>query len=483
MAGFKLFSSASNKKASSPKEETVPDLTTNDEQTVKEAPEPAADIIEETLQESSVARRSDTFKDLGISQWLTDSLQQLSIYKPTEIQQACIPPILQGKNCIGSAKTGSGKTAAFALPILQKLSQDPYGVFALILTPTRELAFQIGEQFKALGDGVSLRQAVVVGGMDMMRQALELQKRPHVVIATPGRLVDHLRNSNDVLFLKKLRFLVLDEADRLFEDSFADDLDFIISQLPADKQTLLFSATMTPEIEALKTERTFLYSMTDRHDTVAKLDQRYIMTPSLVRDSYLVWLLQQLTKADDKTMIMIFTGKCLSCELLRVMLYQLEFKVTALHSQMTQVQRINSLARFRTGVCPILISTDVGSRGLDIPSVKYVINYDVPASATDYVHRVGRTARAGRGGKAITLATEIDLDLLDNIETKIKRKLELEPVNEKEINEQLKKIAEAKKDASLHLHDINFGEKSRINKMKQGIDPAASRRAKKQKST
>lgn len=210
---------------------------------------------------------SETFDSLGLDRWLQDALSGISIQKPTEIQEHCIPAILAGRDCIASAKTGSGKTAAFALPILHSLSKDPYGVFALVLTPTRELAFQIAEQFKILGQSIALKQSVVVGGLDMVKQTLELNQRPHVIVATPGRLRDHIQSNPDAIHLKRCRFLVLDEADRLLDDTFADDLDIILDLLPKKRQTLLFSATMTPEIQELKfsdEKKPFVYSCAER---------------------------------------------------------------------------------------------------------------------------------------------------------------------------------------------------------------------------
>ena len=190
-----------------------------------------------------------TFEAIGLENWLVKSCNGVGLTRPTDVQWHCIPAVLKGRDVMASAETGSGKTAAFALPILQLLARDPFGIFALVLTPTRELAFQIEEQFAALGSSIGLRRTVVVGGLDMMRQATELCKRPHVVIATPGRLADHIKSSHGVsAALKKCKFLVLDEADRLFEATFERDLVVILGALPQDRRTLLFSATMTQSI-------------------------------------------------------------------------------------------------------------------------------------------------------------------------------------------------------------------------------------------
>ncbi|KAI8824154.1 P-loop containing nucleoside triphosphate hydrolase protein [Fimicolochytrium jonesii] len=390
-----------------------------------------------------------TFNDLGLDSWLEDALRTLSIKEPTEIQRACIPEILAGRDVVGSATTGSGKTAAFALPILQKLAEDPYGIFALVVTPTRELAFQIAEQFRVLGAGINLKQSVVVGGLDMMNQALELSRRPHVIVATPGRLVDHINSSSNAISLKRLKFLVLDEADRLLDDTFAEDLEAILDQLPKKRQTLLFSATMTDEIKGLKFKegvKPFVYECNTRFDTVEKLDQRYMFISSTVRDAYLAHLIR--TTFEGKTMI-IFTGKCRTCERLRITLRELGLKSTALHAQMSQADRLGSLAKFKSGIVPILLATDVGSRGLDIPTVQVVLNYELPADATDYIHRVGRTARAGRGGLSLSFVTQHDINVLLNIEKKMDKKMLEMNVVENDVLGILNEVALAQRVANM----------------------------------
>jgi ATP-dependent RNA helicase DDX49/DBP8 len=354
------------------------------------------------------------FHELGIDQWLIDQLAKISIKKPTEIQLNTIKPILEGRDIIASARTGSGKTLAFCLPILQKLAMDPYGIYALVLTPTRELAFQIAEQCRIVGATIGLKVAVVVGGMDMTQQNLELAQRPHIVIATPGRLVDHIQSSQ--LTFKRLKFLVLDEADRLLDNTFTQDLETILGNLPSKRQTLLFSATMTEEIENLefKSQKPYVYSCA-RFDTNESCEQKYLFIPSTVREVYLSYLL--LNDLEKKTVI-IFASKPRTCEILRIMLKEQGVRSTCLHSHMSQNDRLGSLAKFKGGIVPILICTDVGSRGLDIPQVQVVINYQLPADPTDYIHRIGRTARAGRGGLSISVVTERDVEIVKTIESK-----------------------------------------------------------------
>lgn len=193
-----------------------------------------------------------SFRSLGLSPWLASSCEQMGLVRPSPIQQAAIPPALASRDVLASAETGSGKTAAFALPILQSLSRDPYGVFAVVLSPARELAMQIADQFNALGTRIGVRVCVIVGGRDMMTQSLELAQRPHVVVGTPGRLADHLRSSEAGVLMAKARFLVIDEADRLLELGFAADVGTVLNELKGRKQTLLFSATMSGALQRLQ---------------------------------------------------------------------------------------------------------------------------------------------------------------------------------------------------------------------------------------
>uniref|UniRef100_A0AAQ6AEL2 RNA helicase n=1 Tax=Amphiprion ocellaris TaxID=80972 RepID=A0AAQ6AEL2_AMPOC len=356
------------------------------------------------------------FSSLGLSDWLVKQCKQLGINKPTPVQQNCMPAILEGRDCMGCAKTGSGKTAAFVLPVLQKLSEEPYGIFCLVLTPTRELAYQIAEQFRVLGKPLGLRDCIIVGGMDMVSQALELSNKPHVVVATPGRLADHIRSSN-TFSMSKIQFLIMDEADRLLEQGctdFTKDLEVIMGILPAKRQTLLFSATLTDTLQELKSiamNKPFFWESTSETRTVEELDQRYILTPEKVKDAYLVHLIQTFTDEHDDWSIIIFTNTCKNCQILTMMLREFNFPTISLHSMMKQKQRFANLSKFKASVYKILIATDVAARGLDIPTVQVVINHNTPGLPKIYIHRVGRTARAGRNGVSITLVTQYDIHL------------------------------------------------------------------------
>ncbi|XP_038596548.1 probable ATP-dependent RNA helicase DDX49 isoform X2 [Tachyglossus aculeatus] len=422
-----------------------------------------------------------TFGALGLAPWLVEQCQQLGLRQPTPVQQSCVPAILEGQDCMGCAKTGSGKTAAFVLPILQKLSEDPYGIFCLVLTPTRELAYQIAEQFRVLGKPLGLKDCIVVGGMDMVTQALDLSRKPHVVIATPGRLADHLRSSS-TFSIKKIRFLVMDEADRLLEQGctdFTKDLEVILGAVPARRQTLLFSATLTDTLKELRgvaMNKPFFWEAQSQVRTVEQLHQRYLLVPEKVKDAYLVHLIQTFQDEHEDWSIIIFTNTCKNCQILNMMLRKFNFPAVALHSMMKQKERFAALAKFKSSIYRILIATDVASRGLDIPTVQVVINHNTPGLPKIYIHRVGRTARAGRHGIAITLVTQYDIHLVHAIEEQIKMKLEdYTTVEESEVLKILTQV-------NVKLEATDFDEKKEINKRKQlileGKDPDLEARRK-----
>nr|KAF7426879.1 hypothetical protein H0235_006573 [Vespula pensylvanica] len=420
-----------------------------------------------------------SFTDLNLNSWIISQCNSMGLKKPTPIQQQCIPRILAGDNCIGCAKTGSGKTLAFALPILQKLCEDPYGIFALILTPTRELAFQIADQFAAIGKSINLKKCVIVGGMDMMVQGLELAKKPHVVVATPGRLADHIESCN-TFSLEKIKFLVLDEADRLLGGSFDEQLKIILPTLSKQKQVLLFSATITDALDKAKhlaPGKIFMWEAKDESGiaTVKELDQRYVLCPKDAIDSFLVEVVRTFRITNETGSIMIFTDTCKNCQLLSMTLNEVGFINVALHAMIKQKERLAALNKFKSNHIKILIATDVAARGLDITGVELVINHTIPNVPKEYIHRVGRTARAGKGGMAISLITPYDIKLLHAIEDIIGTKLIEYKINDEEVVTILTQVSVAKREAEIKLDEADFFEKKIINKRKklllEGKDP------------
>lgn len=421
------------------------------------------------------------FEKIGVAKWLSEALATMQITNPSAIQQASIPKILAGHDFIGGAKTGSGKTIAFGAPMLTQWSEDPCGIFGLILTPTRELAMQIAEQFSALGASMNIKISIIVGGEDIVKQALELQKRPHFVIATPGRLADHIMNSgNDTIGgLTRVRYLVLDEADRLLSKSFQKDMQRCLSIIPKSRQTLVFTATVNDDVRKLKDDLSaankpeVVVHEIENLDNVAipkTLDISYIFIPGYVKEAYLHSI---ITHPDnEKKSIIVFVNRTHTAELLRRTLRHLEERVTSLHSEMQQAERVNSLHRFRANAARILIATDLVSRGLDIPIVELVINYDMPQDPDDYIHRVGRTARAGRRGESISIVTQRDVPKVLRIEERIGKKMEkYEKVTDnKVIKNSLTKVSKAKRESMMEMDSEHFGERKKINKRKNELN-------------
>ncbi|KAJ3812357.1 P-loop containing nucleoside triphosphate hydrolase protein [Lentinula aff. lateritia] len=382
-------------------------------------------------EEASTSTDPVSFSSLGLIQPLLEALEQLKFTEPTEIQEQSIPYALEGRDIIGVASTGSGKTAAFALPILQKLWDEPKGLFACVLAPTRELAYQISQQFEALGSAMGVRCAVIVGGMEITAQAVALAKKPHIIVATPGRLNDHLENTKG-FSLRNLKYLVLDEADRLLDMDFGPVIDKILKVIPKERSTYLFSATMTTKVAKLQRaslSNPVRVEVSSKYQTVSTLLQYYCLMPQKEKDTYLIYLANTLAQNS----IIIFTRTVHDAARLSIILRTLGFPAIPLHGQLSQSQRLGSLNKFKSGGQRVLVATDVASRGLDIPSVDIVINFDIPTHSKDYIHRVGRTARAGRAGKSITLVTQYDVELIQRIEKVIGKKMELWETDKEEI--------------------------------------------------
>ncbi|KAL6782596.1 hypothetical protein ACKKBG_A07420 [Auxenochlorella protothecoides x Auxenochlorella symbiontica] len=395
-----------------------------------------------------------TFRSLGLSDWMAGVCRGLGMPSPTAVQRACIPAILAGRDVIAVSQTGTGKTAAFALPILQLLARDPFGVFALVLTPTRELALQLADHFRALGSGGALRDAVIIGGVDGQAQARALTQRPHLVVATPGRLAGLLAQDPGLAAcLARVRCLVLDEADRMLDASFEPELATVLAALPEERQTLLFSATMTRTLVGLQRDLlrdAFFYEAYAGLQTAARLREEYMLLPQKVKEVYLVYLLEQLEALKLRSAI-VFVSTRRNCSLLQHLLAELGIKAAALHSGLPQRDRVAALDRFRAGVVPVLLATDVAARGLDIPDVDLVVNYDLPHLARDYVHRVGRTARAGRAGWSLSFVTQYDVELVRAIEGLLGRQLAAFEAPEKEVLAGITKVYAARRMAALRL--------------------------------
>ncbi|KAJ2552990.1 ribosomal RNA processing protein, partial [Coemansia sp. RSA 1933] len=395
---------------------------------------------------------STTFAEIGVMRQLCEACDKLGFKAPTEIQASSIPWALQGRDVIGLAQTGSGKTAAFALPILQALWEQPSPLFACVMAPTRELAYQISETFEALGSGIGARCAVIVGGMDMISQQIALSKKPHVVVCTPGRLQDHLENTKG-FSLRTLKYLVMDEADRLLDMDFGPKIDQILKVIPRERNTFLFSATMTTKVAKLQRaslSNPVKVEVSAKYSTVDKLLQYYMFFPFKHKDCYLVWLMNEMA---GKSAI-VFARTCNEVLRMALLLRNLGIEAIPLHGQLSMDKRLGALNKFKSGARKVLVATDVASRGLDIPAVDLVVNYDIPTFSKDYIHRVGRTARAGRSGRAVSFVTQYDIELLQRIEQVIGKKLETYPSEMDEVLVIQERVSEAQRMSAIELKEI-----------------------------
>jgi ATP-dependent RNA helicase DDX47/RRP3 len=404
------------------------------------------------VDESASILTEKSFQQLGVCEVLCDTCERLEWKTATRIQADVLPDALKGRDIIGLAETGSGKTGAFCIPVLQGILNKPVrGTAALILTPTRELAFQIHTVVQALGQAMGATSVCVVGGVDRTSQAIALARNPHVVIATPGRLVDHLKDTKG-FHLRLVRYLVLDEADRMLSMDFEEELHQILDNIPEERQTLLFSATMTSQVAKL--QRASLHDpvrveVSTKFQTPKQLIQSYLFIPAKYKDCYLTYMINEHAGQS----ILVFGATCNNVQRLALMLRNLGFPAVCLHGQMNQAARLGALQKFSSGDRTILICTDVASRGLDLPSVDLVINFDLPGHGKEYIHRVGRTARAGKSGKAIAMVTQYDVEIYQRLETLLGTKLPEHQADEETVLVLLERVNEAQRLATRELKE------------------------------
>ncbi|KAG9694371.1 putative ATP-dependent rRNA helicase rrp3, partial [Aureobasidium melanogenum] len=447
------------KKAASEEVKEKKDKKDRKRKAQEEDEEDQSDDVPAPADDEDDAKAPKSFRDLGIIDALAESCEAMNFTKPTPIQAESIPLALQGRDIIGLAETGSGKTAAFALPILQALMETPSSLFGLVLAPTRELAYQISKQFEALGSLIGVKCAVIVGGMDMVPQAIALGKKPHIIVATPGRLLDHLENTKG-FSLRTLKYLVMDEADRLLDLDFGPILDKILKVIPKERRTYLFSATMSSKVESL--QRASLSNpmkvsiSSSSYQTVSTLIQSYLFIPHKFKDIYLVYILNEF--AGQSTVL--FTRTVNETQRLAYLLRALGFGAIPLHGQLSQSARLGALSKFRAGSRDILVATDVAARGLDIPSVDLVLNFDLPPDSKTYVHRVGRTARAGKAGRAVSFVTQYDVEVYQRIEKALAKKLPEHDAPRDQVMVFAEKVSEAQRVAVREMKDLHEKAKS-----------------------
>lgn len=348
------------------------------------------------------------FSQLGLAPAQLQACESLEYSKPTPIQTKAIPLILSGHDLIGCAETGTGKTAAFLLPIIQKISERRRpGTRALVLAPTRELALQIHKNYGELNRVKSNRSVIVMGGANIRTQISELRKGASVLIATPGRLLDLMERK--AIDLSGIEFLVLDEADRMLDMGFLPAIRRILAVLPVKRQTLLFSATMSADIEQLARstmKEPRVVEVNPRGKAATMVEQKAYQVAQESKTALLLDLLEKESEPFER--VLVFTRTRRGAERISHILKARNHRVNRIHADRSQPQRETALSEFRDGRARVLVATDIAARGLDVDGVSHVINYDVPAAPEDYVHRVGRTGRAGNQGKAITIVAPVD---------------------------------------------------------------------------
>ena len=378
-----------------------------------------------------------TFADFGFAEPITRAITEQGYIKPTPIQAQSMPHVLQGSDVMGAAQTGTGKTAAFVLPILQNIlpfasnSASParHPIRALLLTPTRELADQVADNAFKYAQFTDIRTAVVFGGVDMAPQTALLRSGVELLIATPGRLLDHI--TQKTANLSQVQFLILDEADRMLDMGFLPDLQRIISLIPAQRQTLLFSATFSPEIKKLAQSylRNPVTVEVARNNAAADTVRQIVhLVPSERKKDAVVKVLNARIQQGLSRQAIVFTNSRIGCSKLASALERSGIKAGAIHGDKSQIERMQILDAFKKGVVDVLVATDVAARGLDIADMPCVINHELPFNAEDYVHRIGRTGRAGAQGDAIALVDSSEEKLLLDIEKLMNRKLTRMPV-------------------------------------------------------
>jgi len=386
-----------------------------------------------------------TFNDLNLSKPLLDAIADAGYTHPTDIQKNAIPLVLNRHDIIGSAQTGTGKTAAFSVPIIQLLdSASPNKIEALVVTPTRELAIQIGENVRQYAKYTSIKSAVIFGGVKQNKQVADLKKGVHILIATPGRLLDLM--DQGFINLNHIKYFVLDEADRMLDMGFIHDIKRIIAKLPSRRQSLFFSATMPPKIKNLSNEilhnpkHVRVNPVSSTAETITQY--LYLTNKNLKHDVFL-----HLLKNEIDEPVLVFSRTKHGADRIARRLHKAKISSGAIHGNKSQNQRQNVLTDFKKGKVQVLVATDIAARGIDIDKLKYVINYDIPNEPETYVHRIGRCGRAGEEGVSFSICEPEENAYVDDIEALTKEKLSRVsnhpfPQTDKPLSASEKKVAE-----------------------------------------
>jgi ATP-dependent RNA helicase RhlE len=369
-----------------------------------------------------------SFSTFGLDPRLQEGVKALGFEHPTPIQSATIPAAMTGQDVLGSAETGTGKTAAYLMPMLHQLLNTPvhgHPVRALILVPTRELALQVAAQAEPFSRRTNVRVASIFGGVSMGQQIDTLKRGADIIIATPGRLLDHVSRKN--ISFAALRILVLDEADRMLDIGFLPDLKRIIALLPRERQTLLFSATLPPTILSLAAQvtRNAKRIQVEKASTPEAIAQTLFPVPEHLKAQ----VLQQLLREEEMDSVLVFARTKHRADRVARQLQKANIRAAVIHGDRSQPQRIAALEAFRRGQSRVLVATDIAARGIDVEGISHVVNYDAPMQPEDYVHRIGRTGRAHAAGQAYTFVTPTDEGMVSRIEAILKQKLQRRKLN------------------------------------------------------
>ncbi|MBP2636359.1 MAG: cshA 2 [Firmicutes bacterium] len=367
----------------------------------------------------------EQFKKLGIGDITIRALSDMGFEEPTPIQEQAIPLLLEGKDLLGQAQTGTGKTAAFGIPLLENIGNDTRATLGIVLTPTRELCIQVAEELNKLGQFSRTRTLPIYGGQDIQRQIRSLQRKPQIIVATPGRLMDHMNRRT--IKLTDIKMVVLDEADEMLNMGFVEDIEKILSATPESRQTLLFSATMPRQIQTLAQrflKDPELISIKSKEVTVPLIEQYYME----LHDRQKFDVFCRLLDIESPELAIVFGRTKRRVDELTEGLKKRGYSAEGIHGDLTQAKRDSVLRQFREGTIDILVATDVAARGLDVSGVSHVYNFDIPQDPESYVHRVGRTGRAGQTGIAMTFVIPREIEHLHSIERVTKRKIVRKPV-------------------------------------------------------
>lgn len=362
-----------------------------------------------------------TFQELGLSSSLMESISKMGFEEPSPIQAQTIPLGLQNKDVIGQAQTGTGKTAAFGIPLIEKIDVNSNSIQAVVVAPTRELAIQVSEELYKIGYHKRSRVLPIYGGQDINRQMRSLKKNPHIIVGTPGRLLDHINRKT--VKLNAVHTMVLDEADEMLNMGFIEDIESILSNVPSDRQTLLFSATMPDPIRRIAEKfmrDPELVKVKAKEMTVPNITQYYLETHERKKFDVLTRLLD----IQSPELAIVFGRTKRRVDELSEALTLRGYTAEGIHGDLTQAKRMSTLRKFKEGTIEVLVATDVAARGLDISGVTHVYNFDVPQDPESYVHRIGRTGRAGKTGMAMTFVTPREIDIIKNIERTTNSKME-----------------------------------------------------------